>query len=183
MKNAITVIAILLLTSTVYAQNLGLKGGFLVSNISKTTAMFGGSAGLFLQTKGDVSFTAEANFKSINGAVKLPILNSNNVKTGEKKAAYSYYFLELPLMLGMRGNIKGEKGVFRPFINVGGSPAVLIGSRFNKKEFAAKDDFNLSVVVSPGVMMSDKVSIEVRVNKSIVGLDYASFSFLLGWRF
>lgn len=176
-------ITLLTVSISSFCQKIGIKAGVLVSKVEKTSAMFGGSAGVFLQTKGKVYFLAEANFKSINGSITVPVVNNINTKTGEAKKVYSYFFVEMPLLLGLMGDYKNEKGSFRPFVNIGASPAIVIGSKYDKKSYTTPEDFNLSFVVSPGVMMSDKVSIEARLNKSLIGLNYTSFTFLLGVRF
>jgi len=87
-------------------------------------------------------------------------------------------------MAGFKGN--GSKII--PFANIGIIPSLLFSSQYDKNEIFGANHFNISLSVSPGLMMSERVSMEARISKSIIGIydnnnfNYFSLSFLLGYR-
>lgn len=178
---------ILLLTIPIVSnsQQIGIKAGYMVSKVQELKSGIAPIAGVFFATKGDLYFNGEINYRNISGSISVPLTNINNQKTGEANKSYSFKYIELPLMVG----VKSGQGKIIPFVNIGVVPAFLFSSQYDHKNITVPNNFNLSACISPGLMMSERVSLEARLSKSFTGIynnnnfNYLSFSFLLGYRF
>jgi len=175
MKKIIFTLLITLISFNIYSQNIGIKGGFVLSKVSGLDHLIRPTVGIFLQTKGNVYFISEVNFKNIGGDLVLDKTNAQNVKTGETRVPYRNYYIEFPLMVG----VKSDKSNINPFINAGVAPAVLVDSKYNGSKNKSANGFNIGLVVSPGVMFGKNVSLEARLCKSIIGINGSSYSDLI----
>lgn len=177
---------VLILPISAFSQHIGLRFGFLGSSIKQQSALLRPTFGVFFETKGGVYFNGGFDFKVIGGTKTIVVTDAQNNNPHNEKRLYSYQYIEMPLLIGKRG--EGKK--INPFINIGLSPAILIGSKYNSSNIPG-ESFNLGAVLSPGLMMSDKTSIEMRVTKSLmpvyktafISQDYISFAFILSYRF
>jgi hypothetical protein len=177
---ALTIIIILLLSIKSYSQEIGIKGGFLYSNIQELNGWINPVGGVFIASKGDLYFNGEINYKNITGQTIVPVFDSNNNRTGQDVNEYSFKYIEFPILAGFR------KGKF--YINTGLIPAYLFSSNLNRSKIFGAEEFNISTCISPGFMADETISLEARFSSSINGiyssdLNYLSFSLLLGYRF